>query len=50
MNQSSDTRYGASKRLYEDMERHDRQMLATAVSIVVMILIIIVCALWWVFV
>lgn len=45
----TDTRYGASKRLYDDMERHDRQMLGLVVSIAALVLVIVIAAFSWVF-
>jgi hypothetical protein len=45
----NDTRYGASKRLYDEMERHDRQMLKFIVSVIILVLVIVISALSWVF-
>jgi len=45
----TDTRYGASKRLYEDMERHDKELFKFIGSIITVVLVIIISAFSWVF-
>jgi hypothetical protein len=46
---SNDSRYGASKRLYDEMEKHDRELLKFIASIITVVLVIVASALGWVF-
>lgn len=45
----TDTRYGASKRLYDEMERHDRGLFKFIACIIIGVLVIVLSAFSWVF-
>jgi hypothetical protein len=44
--EKAEAMYGASKRLHDDMDRHDRQMLATAIAMLAATIFLVGAMAW----